>query len=95
MTRKERIDWLCRLRSWVVAPPRMTAEQMSKFVEALTETIKDLQTEPCEDTISRQNVIETIKELRVYVYNNLPEMINRAALINVVEKLPSVQPERR
>ena len=49
MTREERIDWLCRLRCWVVAPPLMTAEQKSKFIEALTETINALQTEPCED----------------------------------------------
>ena len=46
MTREERIDWLCRLRCWVVAPPLMTAEQKSKFIEALTETINTLQTEP-------------------------------------------------
>ncbi len=45
MTREERIDWLCRLRSWVVAPPPMTAEQKSKFIEALTETIDELQAE--------------------------------------------------
>lgn len=43
MTLEEIIDWLCRLRSWVVAPPLMTAEQKSKFIEALTETIKILQ----------------------------------------------------
>ena len=46
MTREERIDWLCRLKSWVVAPPLMTAEQKSKFIEALTETIEALQAEP-------------------------------------------------
>ena len=45
MTREEKIDWLCRLRSWVGTPPRMTVGQVSKIVEALTETIEDLETQ--------------------------------------------------
>lgn len=81
MTREERIDWLCRLRSWVVAPPLMTAEQKSKFIEALTETIEALQTEPCEDCISRQAVLDILDR----------HTLSRMALYEI-EDLPSVQP---
>ena len=62
MTKEERVDWLCRLRCWVVPQP-MTVEQKSNFLKALTETIESLQTE-CEDAISREKVKEILKQLR-------------------------------
>lgn len=92
MTREERIDWLCRLRSWVVALPLMTAEQKSKFIEALTETIEALQAEPCEDAISRQAVLECLDwyeharcEIEIYIRE----------IVEDIKKLPSVQPRQR
>lgn len=100
MTREERIDWLCRLRSWVVAPPLMTAEQKSKFIEALTETIEALQTEPCEDCISRQAVLDKINEVCFsdeWLEYRLSYGSNgeRDYIIKFIEWLPSVQPEQR
>lgn len=92
MTREERIDWLCRLRSWVVAPPLMTAEQKSKFIEALTETIKAMQIEPCEDCISRQAVLEC---LDWYEHDRCEIDIYIREIVEDIKKLPSVQPKQR
>ena len=99
MTREERIDWLCRLRSWVVAPPLMTAEQKSKFIEALTETIKAMQIEPCEDAISRQAVLDEIDKVcfsrgRKWIEFRINNGSNgeRDYIINYIKQLPSVNP---
>lgn len=98
MTREERIDWLCRLRSWVVAPPLMTAEQKSKFIEALTETIKAMQIEPCEDAISRQAVLSEIEAVCFSKRWSKFRADNgsngeRDYLINYIKQMPPVQTE--
>lgn len=59
MTREERLDWLCRLRSglvWFDVPPK----ERPVFEQVLSEVIKDLEQEPCEDAVSRQALIERI-----------------------------------
>lgn len=95
MTREERVDWLCRLRCWVVAPSLMTAEQKSKFIEALTETIEALQTEPCEDAISRKHFDERIRTAGGMVWDELSEDYKGAvcAILEMLKTEPSVQPQ--
>lgn len=88
MTREERVDWLCRLRCWVVAPPLMTAEQKSKFIEALTDTIEALQTEPCEDAISRETVASEFADWFGYNYQN-------QIFYKRIKSMPSVTAERK
>ena len=101
MTREERIDWLCRLRCWVVAPPLMTAEQKSKFIEALTETIEALQTEHCEDAISRAEAMNALDALYLDGESaqgftadaNEDCLIGKYKAIEILDELPSVQPK--
>ena len=95
MTREERIDWLCRLRSWVVAPPLMTAEQKSKFIEALTETIKAMQTEPCEDCISRTAVLAGLANIAKNKAKSDAQKAMMGRSMFFIERLPSVQPEQK
>ena len=100
MTREEKIDWLCRLRSWVGTPPRMTVGQMSKIVEVLTDTIEDLQTEPCEDAISRSEAINSLDGLYLdgesaqgYTTDaNEDCLIGKYKAIEILDDLPSVNP---
>lgn len=101
MTREERVDWLCRLRCWVVAPSLMTAEQKSKFIEALTETINALRTEPCEDAISRAEAMNVLDALYLDGESaqgftadaNEDCLIGKYKAIELLDELPSVQPE--
>ena len=103
MTREERVDWLCRLRCWVVAPSLMTAEQKSKFIEALTETIEALQTEHCEDAISRAEAMNALDALYLDGESaqgftadaNEDCLIGKYKAIEILDELPSVQPEQR
>lgn len=95
MTREERVDWLCRLRCWVVAPSLMTAEQKSKFIEALTETIEAMQTEPCEDCISRQAAIDFCNQIVARDQDENDIVKAFGAMIFYLMGLPSVQPTQR
>ena len=54
MTREEQLDWLCRLRGEVKI--YMPIEWVNQFEDALTEYIKALSQEPCDDAISREFV---------------------------------------
>ena len=58
MTREEQLDWLCRLRSAVKI--YMPIEWVEHFEDALTESIKALSQEPCDDVVSRDEVLKII-----------------------------------
>lgn len=82
MTREERLDWLCRLRSglvWFDVPPK----ERPVFEQVLSEVIKSLDKEPCEDAVSRQAVKETLR-------NRIGESIS-----DCINALPSVTPTRK
>lgn len=104
MTREEIIDELCRLRSDITNAGgyvNRTDAQKNRFVQALSEEIIRLQTEPCEDTISRQAVLDEISEV---CFSRSQEWIEfrinhgsngeRDLIINYIKHLPSVQPEQ-
>lgn len=81
MTREERLDWLCRLRSglvWFDVPPK----ERPVFEQVLSEVIKDLEQEPCEDAVSREKV------LGCFEFPNT----KRKDFIEAIKKLPSVTP---
>ena len=63
MTREERIDWLCRLRSNIqcyMDVATLSDDVKKKFEEALSETISALEQKPCEDAISQLDKIRQI-----------------------------------
>lgn len=60
MTREERLDWLCRLRSclvWFDVPPK----ERPMFEDALSEEIKDLSAEPCREADDYENEIADLQ----------------------------------
>lgn len=78
------VDYL--LDKSVIADSRM---KLHKRLEELCKlAIKALEQEPCEDTISRQEVIETLKELD-WNYNGHPG----GEVYSAIYKLPPVQPK--
>ena len=96
MTREERLDWLCRLRSglvWFDIPPK----ERQMIEETLSEEINDLQQEPCEDCISRQQAIDKMQELEDEddeMYGcSIPEGFDGKRAIEALKALPSVQPK--
>lgn len=103
MTREERIDWLCRLRCWVVPRPNMTVEQKSKCIEALTEVIDDLQTEHCEDAISRSELLKAINTWDKFGFehtgcfvrepkDDFVTYVHYDDVVKCIKGMPSVQP---
>ena len=98
MTRKEIIDELCRLRSDITNAGgyvNRTDAQKNRFAQALSEEIQRLQTEPCEDCISRQAVLDTVDNLKIIIANNLPELIYKSSVLKLLHELPPVQPEQK
>jgi len=63
--------------------------------EALDMAIKALQTEPCEDAISRQKALDTVDNLKIVIANNLPELIYKSSVLKLLHELPPVQPEQK
>ncbi len=97
MTREERLDWLCRLRSglvWFDVPPK----ERPMFEDALSEEIKALSAEPCEDCISRRAVMDAMYELcgegslKDDPWRDNPHI---DSIIDAIEHLPSVTPKQK
>ena len=98
MTQEEIIDELCRLRSDITNAGgyvNRTDAQKNRFAQALSEEIQRLQTEPCEDCISRQAALDTVDNLKIVIANNLPELIYKSSVLKLLHELPSVQPTKR
>ena len=69
-------------------------QYISAYEEALDMAIKALSQEPCEDAVSRQTVIDALKE-----GTNVCDLITRTRemridIIDVIKALPSVNPTR-
>lgn len=97
MTREERLDWLCRLRSglvWFDVPPK----ERPVFEQVLSEVIKSLEQESCEDAVSREQamaIIYKIKENHTSDRENHP--INYGTLCDInlqLVNLPPVTPTK-
>ena len=82
MTREERLDWLCRLRNFLV-PFGMPNEWKAKFTQALSDSITELSEDPCSDAISRQAAIDFFKK-----------PLSAPFIMEYLENAPSVQPIR-
>ena len=80
MTREEELDWLCRLRSEIYV--YMPKEWLIPMNNALDMAIKALEQEPCDDTISRQAVIDACEQ-----------SINILEAVDRIMDLPSVEQE--
>ena len=103
MTREEIIDELCRLRSDIMNTGgyvNRTDAQKNRFAQALSEEIQRLQTEPCEDCISRQAVLSEIekvcfsKEWSKFRINNGSNG-ERDLIIKFIKQMPSVKTEQK
>ncbi len=63
--------------------------------EAIDMAIEALQTEPCEDCISREAALDTVDSLKIVIANNLPEFVYKSNVLKLLHDLPSVQPEQK
>lgn len=86
MTREEQIIYVKNLRTALNMANNFSAETM----EALDEAIKALEQEPCEDTISRQAVLDN-----AYAYGNGLEPEGYCVNIEDIQALPPVTPTRK
>lgn len=81
MTREEKVDWLCRLRSSISTymPP-----QWVKLMEKAL-TLKDIQVlsaESCEDAISRNDMLDAIGHGTTYTSEELQKIIKALPPVN-------------
>lgn len=91
MTREEAVEILTRLE----INNFRSRSGKTYLTDALIMAINALQTEPCEDCISRQRVINefiSMKDAWEY-YNPNGKYITYDDAVEVIKKLPSVQPE--
>ena len=96
MTREEIIDELCRLRSDITNAGgyvNRTDAQKNRFAQALSEEIQRLQTEPCEDSISRQAVLAGLANIAKAKAKSDAQKAMMGRAMFFIERLPSVQPE--
>ena len=85
MTRAEELDWLYRLKSEIcVCMPK----EWKNMSNPLNMAIKALEQEPCEDTISRQAVLNTL----FYNSDNNCEVVLNKELQDRIKALPHVTP---
>ena len=83
MTREEMLDGLYEIKNW-------KCNGDDKMHEAVTEAIKALEQEPCEDAISRQATIEAFQMFRRYESNrNHKEWVD--LIETVLNQLPPVK----
>ena len=95
MTNKEAIRYLTRMRDRKIYSDIFDAktftEQVKKHTELYTMAIEALETEPCEDCISRAKVNDII--VNVLEHTDCKDEYIDRVLLNI-DQLPSVQPER-
>ena len=86
MTREEMLDGLYDIKNW-------KCDSDAEMHEVVTETIKALEQEPCEDCISRKAYIE---RFRKWAYSEFGQKMDDGALaIRVAMSLPSVTPQQK
>ena len=73
MTNKEKLDWLYRLRSKICV--YMPKEWLVPMTNALDMAIKSSEQEPCEDTISRADMLDAIGHGTTYTSEELQRII--------------------
>ena len=107
MTRGENIDELCRLRSDIVNAGgyvNRTDAQKNRFVQALSEEIQRLQTKPCEDAISRSELLKAIDTWDKFGFehtgcfvrepkDDFVTYVHYDDVVKCIKGMPSVQPE--
>ena len=82
MTKEEELDWLCRLRSEIYV--YMPQEWIKKMDEALTQSIKALEQEPCDDAISRNDMLDAVGHGTTYTSLEVQKIINVLPSVNPV-----------
>ena len=102
MTREERLDWLCRLRGQLVYFD-MPDHWRANFTHALSEEINDLQQEPCEDCISRAELLKAVDTWDKFgcdadtklvpVKDCYVPYIHYDDVVKAIKGMPSIQPK--
>lgn len=95
MTREEITEKLKSLKSDIVSCGG--CEGKKDYAQALTETIEALQTEPCEDCISRQDIISRFHSVIEHGIKNSDgsHTVTAENILKFIEQMPSVTAERK
>ena len=96
MTKEENIATLNEhLEHW----KRLLSEKIcdhsygEKTIDALQNAIKALEQEPCGDCISRQAVINAIKNYASMLWEKYYEQVPESTILEMIQELPSVTPQ--
>lgn len=97
MTRKEAIERIKIILEECIEDEDAVSYVTSYDADALDMAIKALKQEPCEDCISRQaaiDVLRTCYDTETVTYTNGNEYIDYDQALDLLNSLPSAQPER-
>ena len=93
MTNKEAVNWLINLTADIGKSEHRDLWHYEQTLYEIKEMLEGKDTNvPSNDTISRQDVIELVKNS---YYNLAESMEDTWAMVTDVERLPSAQPERK
>lgn len=74
-------------------PTQYDTGNMGEIIENLEEIAKALEQEPCEDAVSRQAVIDAIKEYASMIWKEYLEPFPESTIMEIIQALPSVKPQ--
>ena len=97
MTRKEAIERIKIILEECIEDEDAVSYVTSYDADALDMAIKALKQEPCEDCISRQAAIDALRtcyDTETVTYTNGNEYIDYDQALDLLNSLPSAQPER-
>lgn len=97
MTRKEALERIKIILEECIEDEDAVSYVTSYDADALDMAIKALKQEPCEDCISRQaaiDVLRTCYDTETVTYTNGNEYIDYDQALDLLNSLPSAQPER-
>ena len=96
MTKEENIATLNEhLEHWKRLLSEKICDQSEgeKTIDALQNAIKALEQEPCGDCISRQAVINAIKNYASMLWEKYYEQFPESTILEMIQELPSVTPQ--
>ena len=96
MTKEENIATLNEhLEHWKRLLSEKICDQSEgeKTIDALRNAIKALEQEPCGDCISRQAVINAIKNYASMLWEKYYEQFPESTILEMIQELPSVTPQ--
>ena len=97
MTRKEALERIKIILEECIEDEDAVSYVTSYDADALDMAIKALKQEPCEDCISRQAAIDALRtcyDTETVTYTNGNEYIDYDQALDLLNSLPSAQPER-